>query len=289
MTFPVVAGQDYLLAVDARDAGTHPFTLALTLSPPNDARANAIPLDTVISGTTVAATKEAGESGAGHSVWYRWTAPRSGPAVIDTCVSLADTQLSVYPDGSGPALASDDDEPGCGYGQNAGHGSKLTLTAVAGTSYLIDVDGGEGFFELRVSPANDTFTSAQALQPGGFGYADLREYTAEPGEPAHAGSAAARSAWYAISVTRSGLLTVDGCGSAPARMAAYEGDTLSTLSPVLAQDGSSCPAGLGSRLRFFASAGKSYRSRSTCCRARSRATSPSRSTRRPSATASTTR
>ena len=53
------------------------------------------------SGSNVDATKEAGEpnhagDAGGASVWYRWTAPSSGAATVDTCDSSFDTLLGVY-------------------------------------------------------------------------------------------------------------------------------------------------------------------------------------------------
>src|SRR6185295_7778733 len=75
-------------------------------APPNDNFANAIVLsgdDVVRTGDmNVDATLEAGEpteiDGAetGASVWYRWTAPATGRARIDTATSDYDTLLAVY-------------------------------------------------------------------------------------------------------------------------------------------------------------------------------------------------
>ena len=70
------------------------------------------------SGSNVDATKEAGEpnhagDAGGASVWYRWTAPSSGAATVDTCDSNFDTLLGVYTGDSVSSLAvvgsSDDD------------------------------------------------------------------------------------------------------------------------------------------------------------------------------------
>ena len=109
------------------------------------------------SGSNVDATKEAGEpnhagDAGGASVWYRWTAPSSGAATVDTCDSNFDTLLGVYTGDSVSSLAvvgsSDDD---C----VAGMGGFVDFDAQAGQVYWIAVDGfdGEtGDFDIYVVP-----------------------------------------------------------------------------------------------------------------------------------------
>lgn len=98
-----------------------------------------------IFGSNVCATKEPGEPNhagnpGGASVWYRWTAPRSGIVTIDTMGSTFDTLLAVY---IGSAvnnltlIASDDDSGG-------NLTSRVTFTATSGTTYRIAVDGYNG-------------------------------------------------------------------------------------------------------------------------------------------------
>jgi hypothetical protein len=92
--------------------------------------------------TNVAATAEGGETRrAGHdpaaSIWYRWTAPRSGTLVVTTAGSDFDTVLAAYR-GSTMAglqrLAVNDD-------RNAGPHSRIELPVVAGRTYRLAVDG----------------------------------------------------------------------------------------------------------------------------------------------------
>src|SRR5439155_1190198 len=97
------------------------------------------------TGSNSGATKEAGEpahngNAGGKSIWYRWTAPSSGTATIDTIGSAFDTLLAVYTGTAVSALtriASDDDSGG-------NRTSKVTFTAVAGTTYQIAIDGYNG-------------------------------------------------------------------------------------------------------------------------------------------------
>ncbi len=132
--------------------------------PANDAFANATLITlagstTSVKGVNTNATKEAGElrhadNPGGRSVWWRWTAPSSGTATLDTGKvdpttqkidlsngksSYYDTTLAVYTGtsvGSLTSIASDDDiEDG------VIQASTVTFNATAGTTYRIAVDG----------------------------------------------------------------------------------------------------------------------------------------------------
>jgi hypothetical protein len=121
---------------------------ATTVSaPPNDNFTNAQVISGssgTVTGSNVGATKEAGEpnhagNAGGASVWYRWTAPSSGSATIDTIGSSFDTLLAVYTGSAVNSLteiASNDD--------SGGLQSRVTFTAVSGTTYQIAVDGYNG-------------------------------------------------------------------------------------------------------------------------------------------------
>ena len=143
--------------------GTHTFTVVATDSAGivdatpataswtvyNDLFAAAPPLVAAtgtVRGTTDDASREPGEprhaanNAGGRSVWFTWTAPRSGTAVIDTFGSSFDTLLGVYTGSSVPALtriASNDD-----YGGR--YQSRVAFSAVAGVTYRIAIDGWSG-------------------------------------------------------------------------------------------------------------------------------------------------
>lgn len=109
-----------------------------------------------VSGSNVAATKEAGEpvhagNDGGRSIWYRWTAPAGGTWTFNTAGSSFDTLLAVY---TGNALsnlvavASSDNSPGT-------NTSSVTFTATNGTVYQIAVDGflaDAGELAMSVAP-----------------------------------------------------------------------------------------------------------------------------------------
>ena len=142
-----------------------------TLQPPsndNFTNAGAISGPTSVSqfsttaGTTAGATQEAGDpqvfqdrtSTAGHSVWYRWTAPFSGWTTVDTCATDYDLLLGVY---TGSALGSLTEIAANNNACPTGWGSKVTFNATAGTEYRIDVDdccgAQQGTFTLRIDYA----------------------------------------------------------------------------------------------------------------------------------------
>ncbi len=141
------------LSVLSNDATNGSIGVGLTglTTPPNDNFANAQTLagaSGTATGGNTGATREVGEpdlvygppTGGTHSVWYRWTAPFSGTATIDTLGSDFDTLLGVYTGsavGSLTLIASNDDT-------DVDSTSKVTFAAVNGATYRIAVDGKNG-------------------------------------------------------------------------------------------------------------------------------------------------
>lgn len=152
--FPVTAGTTYRIAVAGyySSAGyvylNHVFTPENAQAPANDHLANRIilsPYWTTTYGTNVFATGESGEpdhafaSTPIQSVWWEWTPAESGVATIDTFGSSFDTTLAVYTGtdfGNLQTIRSND--------QYNGDQSRVQFPAVAGTTYLIAVDGWIG-------------------------------------------------------------------------------------------------------------------------------------------------
>ena len=98
------------------------------------------------------ATKEAGEplhagNEGGHSIWYRWTAPRSGDLYLSTDGSDFDTVLALYVGSHLTNLveitSNDDAYEQSGY-------SELLAKVLAGQTYYIAVDGLGGDFGQAV-------------------------------------------------------------------------------------------------------------------------------------------
>lgn len=148
VTFTASAGVTYRIAVDGADGETGYLFLEWGLAPANDAFSAAAELvgdAGTVGGDNHYATSEAGEPEhgpfGGKSVWYRWTAPSSGPATFDLCASYFDSVLAVYT-GSGVAgltrVAQDDNDCPDYYG------GRVSFNAAAGQEYRIAVDGAYG-------------------------------------------------------------------------------------------------------------------------------------------------
>lgn len=157
----VTAGTTYWIQVATYSTNTSlgvpgPFTLTIALAAPNDDLADATDLGSGASVTANAtnynATEEVNEPDPVepdniHSIWFKWTAPVSGPAVFDTCSSPMGTEkpghdgvMAIYTaNGSGFAnltkLEPGDDD-GC---DGIGSMPKLTKTVTAGTTYWIQI------------------------------------------------------------------------------------------------------------------------------------------------------
>lgn len=97
-----------------------------------------------VAGYNTNATKETGEpnhagNAGGRSVWWRWLAPSSGNATLDTRGSYFDTTLAVYTGNAVSALTTvaANDDIDLGRIQT----SSLTFTATGGQTYYFAVDG----------------------------------------------------------------------------------------------------------------------------------------------------
>jgi hypothetical protein len=154
--FPATAGTAYQIAVDGKfgSGGNVMLNLRAGQPPPNDAFANRAeipPHVTSVNGSNTHASKEPSEpnhadSAGGKSAWWTWTAPTNGTMECDTIGSAFNTVLGVYTGSSVSNLslvASDDDAGGNGT-------SRLTFSAVAGTTYQIAVDGDHGIIVLNL-------------------------------------------------------------------------------------------------------------------------------------------
>jgi hypothetical protein len=135
-----------------------PFTLQT--APANDAFAAAQNLsgpNGSVSGNNSGATKEAQEPNhagnpGGRSVWYRWIAPTAGAWTFDTLGSAFDTLLAVYSGTSVSTLTplAYSDDIAAGVNTN----SRLTFTAIGGTTYYFAVDGYWGGPQSANPPAS---------------------------------------------------------------------------------------------------------------------------------------
>ena len=159
--FGVRPGQTYHVAVDGRSRRSGSFTvqgfvhgappLAGTNRPPttptNQLATNALTLTGArvsTSGNNLSAAK--GSSG-GPSVWYKWTAPKSGFVSLNTSGSGFDTMLAAYTEAMVNKGSNDNARSGVRW-------SQVRFQADAGTTYMIEVSGARGSsgrFKLNLS------------------------------------------------------------------------------------------------------------------------------------------
>jgi hypothetical protein len=148
LSFTADAGVTYRIAVDGAWGETGYFELDWSMAPANDDFGAATELtgDTgTVDSDNYYATLEPGEPEHGPygsaSVWYRWTAPSTGPATFELCDSDFDTLLAVYTgtslDGLTRVAQDDNDCPGQ-------YASRVSFAATAGQEYRIAVDGAYG-------------------------------------------------------------------------------------------------------------------------------------------------
>lgn len=173
-----------------------PALVALTASPevargapPNDDFADAATmagLPVTVTASNDGATSEPGEPWAGNgTLWWRWTAPVSGPIAVQTC--FLPTSVRVY---SGPTLdtlrvagnSSFNRAPGqCGRYQ----GDRFTFVAAAGQTYQIQVlagfAGGAEPGRLRLQIRRAGFYTTRTVQSPNGPRARL-VYRAVPGD-----------------------------------------------------------------------------------------------------------
>lgn len=239
---------------------------------PNDNRAAATPL-TAWGGhyeqTTWTATKEPGEpshagNAGGASVWFRWTAARSGSASISTQGSDYDTLLAVYrldANGALVPVAASDDVAGATT-------SAVQFTVTAGDVLLIAVDGraltptvaASGDLKLTTNLPNDDIAGALPIGPGWVQNGANVGATHEAGEPMHCDDTfASRSVWYRWTPSTTTSATVHASGTSMLCVAVYEASSSATgfglLSPVAyASDDQGHPA----EVAFTGTPGHSY-------------------------------
>lgn len=201
-------------------------------APPNDMQASPSSIEIgTITGSNLGATRENYEvdhSGvrAKHSIWFSWTASRSGFVTISTEGSSFDTILAVYIPVEGGWLgdiASNDN--------TVGTASWVRWNAQAGQTYLVALDGrSEGNYQIDFAmeeppapppPRDNTFSCQYSswgavpydnwnqravLDPGGF---DLQipaaRSTRENGDPRYG---TGRTLWFSWIAPSSGRLVL---------------------------------------------------------------------------------
>jgi hypothetical protein len=194
-----------------------------------------------------------GEAG-GASVWFKWTASRSGGAFLQACPEEIGKEgvVAVY---TGSAVASLTPVPAIEPSQM---GCDYLFSAIAGVTYRIALDGvldpasgGAEMFSTEVSlryvPRNDEFEDATDLgdpttgkfpsSAGWIGFSNVGA-TKQPGEPDHAGNGGGASVWFRWTAPLTGSVQMTTCQAAfPTLLAAYTGSSVSGLTSVASGSG----------------------------------------------------
>ncbi len=186
VTFNVVTGTTYQIAVDGKAGATGLTVVRIAARPDNDnfaAAQTVTGMNVSVTTTNLDASSEPGEpnpagAGAGHSVWYKWTAPAGGSFTL-AAFSTHDVVAGIYTGSSVSNLtlvAANDDS--AAYNTDA----LIPFTATAGTTYYFLVDnttadlssGGPFILTLTDSlwqfPAADQVTSTPAVGTDGTVY-----------------------------------------------------------------------------------------------------------------------
>jgi hypothetical protein len=152
LTVQVSGGATYYIRVSGYNGAFGDFTLTTALAgttPVNDNCAAATPVSSgsypyEMCGATTDGPAEAGcnfccgDPQINRDVWFRYTAPASGPVTASLCTANYDSKIGVYggtcPSAPGSIIVCNDDACGA-----TGLQSQVTFNAAAGQQYLIRV------------------------------------------------------------------------------------------------------------------------------------------------------
>jgi hypothetical protein len=229
------------------------------------------------SPSNLGATSEPGEPqhsdlDAQKSVWYSWTAPFSGGAVLSATSDFKSPIVAVYTGTSVTALTR------IVANTTAFSHSRPVFSAVAGTTYQIAVDGttvngstGEGHFAITLvlspPPTNDAFASRLPISGNYLETAGSFDGTTrEPGEPLHTNSNGdatfQQTLWWTwLAPTNLGVTTIPvslvaDAVSFPPNIGVYTGTSVSALTQVPGLTAQT--NGMTRMASFIATAGTQY-------------------------------
>jgi hypothetical protein len=239
-SIPVVAGQEYKIAVDAWPGGEGSFALGIIPPPANNHFAAASVLSGLVgnvTGTILSADFEPGEPPSADafngSVWWAWQAPATGDLQIDAGASSSShLHLGVY---RGEDVANLQTVLADRFialkGSSSGTWESTRIRVHAGRTYHLRFSGrpheawdlasagvvGFGFDFIAVEgiPANDNF--ADRLLLNGLAETisgDTTVASAEPDEPVppDSGTWSRQTVWYEYEAPVSGVLTLAPMG-----------------------------------------------------------------------------
>jgi hypothetical protein len=246
--FSPVAGTTYQIAAIGHQSnpGTMTFLMDFKPAPPNDQFAKAQVITGTqgqVDGNNEMATVEPGEpqhhwSQNEQSVWYSWTAPRSGFlrvfATTDPPPGYSyDPVVAIYRGANLTSLEKLSSEI-------ANINQPVYADVEAGITYHFAVSGmaysQTSDFQLHWSvvdrPANDSFAGRQLLEGIRVSVSAVNlGATREVGEPAHGGAERGRSVWWSWTAPYSGWVTLSAFSPIPisVQLLVYQGTSLENL------------------------------------------------------------
>lgn len=176
VTFNAVVDTHYHIAVDGADSAVGTVVLNVNPAANDDFTNRKLIVGSAGStnGSNVGTSKETAETAhasdvGGCSVWYQWTAPRSGFVDFNTAGSTFDTILAIYTNSvltsSNLAVAFNDDDAEGGGLQT----SRTWFYALAGNNYYIAVDGfGAEAGEVKLNWNMNSVLNITNLPDGGL-------------------------------------------------------------------------------------------------------------------------
>lgn len=307
--FSVKANTTYRIAVDGYNGTTGSITLNISLGGGADKSENDNYVDrieiggeyTVGQGSSKLATTEADEntrfydpdddgffntffSFSSNSIWWTWTAPRSGSVTItnDMVINPAfngDYLYAVVEVFTTDAATIDDLEPlplgklGSAFAERSS--ASVTLDVSAGEVLQIKTSSWDAEFGGKITLTvamdtevgnitNDRFIKKPILASTTTSVSGSNDgATADTGEPAHAGFTATRSVWWTWVAPTDGYLSLDTLGSVNETddaldtvLAVYTGSQIDSLTLIDSNDNDG--SAITSKVRFAVSKGVVY-------------------------------
>ncbi|MBK7641439.1 MAG: hypothetical protein IPJ19_00070 [Planctomycetes bacterium] len=276
VSFPATSGNTYMLQVGnfpGATAGSGSFTISGGgAGPANDDCSTAVaitgngPFAYDTTGATTSSQQSGGCATAGQDIWYDWTAPASGNALLSLCGNSYDTVAAAYvgagcPVG-GTSYCNDD---------SCGLQSEVIFPVVAGSHYMLQIGGfgansGPGSFSVTISAptAGDSCSTPTVIAGNGtFNFDNTGATTGTEGQTeaaclAFGSTAVDNDLWYRWTATATGTATMSLCTLATmdSKIAAYAGSSCPTAGTALACNDDTCA--LQSEIQFAVTAGSTY-------------------------------
>jgi hypothetical protein len=258
----LTAGQVVRVRIAGFAGASGAGTLDIAVPPAGDSCA--APLVATVGSTSFDTSAAGGDDatncgGSGPDLFYSFTPAASGGYQIDTCGSGFDTVIAVLSDCSTEIICNDDSDCGAGFSLQ----STVAATLVAGTTYIIQVDGfggASGAGTLNISgpisgPANDLCANATPVTLGSNPFDNRFAGTEGTSSCGFGGSTGFSDVYFSFVAPAANTYRFDTCGTFDTQLSIEDG----CGGTELACNDDSC--GLSSALSIALTAGQNVRVR----------------------------